>query len=93
MTEFMSDFMDVDEKPEHVLHVGDICVVIKAPQATEHALWLQVGDKVEVIELNKNTVRVKRLIPYDNPIARDKHMTQSYPKNSWWLNMRKVGVI
>lgn len=92
MTEFMSDFMDVDEKPEHVLHVGDVCVITRAPYSTEHATWLQTGDKVEVIEIYPHIIRVKRIRPYDNPIARNRYMTQSYPKNSWWLNMRKVGV-
>ena len=49
MIEFMSDFMDVEEKPEHVLHVGDVCVITRSPYSTEHATWLQAADKVEVI--------------------------------------------
>ena len=89
MTEFMKDFDGVIAQKDEYLEFGDILEVISGPTTTEHALWLQVGDLVRVIEIYPHIIRVERIRPYDNPAAKGR-LTQSYPRKSWRMNLRRV---
>lgn len=86
MTEFMKDFTAVSDTKDDYLSIGDILQVIRGQDEGQFGLWLATGDLVRVIELYPNLVRVERIRPYPN----GQHMTQSFPRRSWRINLRRV---
>lgn len=90
MTEFMKDFMGIGDTKDDYLSVGDILKVIRGDGEQRFAVWLATGDFVRVIEIYPHIVRVERIRPFDNPAANGKHLTQSYPRRSWRMNLRRV---
>lgn len=86
MSEFMKDFMGIGDTKDDHLSIGDILEVIRGQDEGQFGLWLATGDLVRVIEIYPHIVRVERIRPYPN----GGHLTQSYPRRSWGMNLRRV---
>lgn len=65
---------------------GELLKVVYGTPERQNAKWLEAGDVVEVVNVYPYNILVQKVKGVDGW-----HMRQSYPINSWKLDLERIG--